>query len=748
VPLLPEATELGSGVYQYHTLKSRDYRIVVEADGFEPGVRTVKVRSGKPTVVEIQLHAQRDEIEMITVSSSRYDIWSDLSSSPYLLSQMSIQNLPDIGDDPLRAVQTLPGTASTGVSARTYFRGGEYRETAVYLNGNELLDPFHARDFQNMFSTVDSRIIESVEVYTGSLPLRYGDRLSGAILMNTIDPSIVQRNELGLSVYNTSALVSGALDSGRGGWLVSARRGNLDLVIKPELGAPRYYDTFGTFLYELSPDATLTANALYAKDEITVILANKQDELEIGRSDTRNFQFWVQLHNQWSDDLHSISFMSANSYANTRIGNIDDSEKYISTVNDLREFQEYELRQDWEWGYSDRHILQWGFEAGYGSADYTYFSDTSYFGLPLLVPGTPANEIRDLRISPDRTSYSVYVSDKWQLAKRAFVEYGIRVDQQTYDRQTFPEQFSPRLNAFYATQGGTEFRLSWGRFFQSQDLRELQVEDGLTSFFPAQRADQAVIGIRHPLGENYSVRIEAYQKHYNRIRPRYENLFDPLALLPEIVPDRTLISQASARARGFEVMFDRATDGPLSWWIAYTLSEATDRIGADDIPRSWDQRHSLRAGLNWSSDKWDIGAATNIHNGWPTTSLAIVETTDENGSPAYVAEPGPRNGGNFSTFATLDVRVNRKFRLGDSKILNAFIEVSNSLDRKNPCCIDFDLVYDDNGVPSVERQEDYWLPLLPAIGFVLEFRTIVSRSSPTPVFIAPGIPSRRAVVRR
>ena len=721
VPELPDAAVLGSGVYQYHLLESRDYRIQIDAEGFEPGVRTVKVRSGKPTVVEFELHAEREAIEMITVSSSRYNIWSDLSSSPYFVSQLSIQNLPDIGDDPLRAVQVLPGTASSGVSARTYFRGGEYRETAVYLNGNELLDPFHARDFQNIFSTVDSRIIDGVEAYTGSLPLRYGDKMSGAILINTIDPSVVKRNELGLSVYNTSALVSGSLESGRGGWLVSARRGNLDLILKPELGSPRYYDAFGSFSYELSPDATFTANALYAKDEITVILADKIDEQEIASSDTRNFQFWMQLHNQWRDDLQSTSFISVDSYGNTRNGNIDDSEKYVSTVNDLREFRKYKLRQDWEWGYSDRHILQWGFEIGYGTADYNYFSDTSYFGLSLLYPGTPANEVRSFFAAPDGSSYSLYIADKWQLAQRTFVEYGFRVDQQSYDSQSFPEQVSPRLNAFHATRGGTEFRIGWGRYSQSQDLRELQIEDGITKFFPAQRADQIVLGIRQPIGESYSVRFEVYQKDYDRLRPRYEGLYDPLTLIPEIVPDRELIAPTSGRTRGFELMFDRVTDGPLSWWLAYTHSEATDRIGGVDTPRGWDQRQALRGGLNWSSDNWDVGVAANIHDGWPTTSLSIVESVDANGAPIYIAQPGPRNAESFSTFSSLDLRVNRKFRFGDHKVLNVFVEVTNAMDSRNTCCIDFDLLYDENDVPYVERQEDYWLPILPAIGFLLEF---------------------------
>ncbi len=721
VPQLPDAAVLGSGVYQYATVEAREYKILVEADGFEPGTRTVKVRTGQPTLIEVELAPEREEIEMITVLSSRYDIESDLGNSLYFMSGLSIENLPDIGDDPLRAAQILPGTASTSVSARTYIRGGEYRETAAYLNGNELLDPYHARDYQNAFSTVDSRIIDGVEIYTGGVPLRFGDQMSGAVLMTTIDPTIEQRQEIGVSVYNTSLLWSGLLDSGRGGWLVSARRGNLDLVLKPEFGSPKYHDIFASFRYELSPDATLTANALYAKDKISLNLGDDLEDLEASSSNTLSAQVWVQLHNQWSDELQSTSLLSLNSYENRRNGNIDDPEKYLSTVFDERKFQEFKVQQDWEWGYADKHILQWGFDLAYGGAEYSYFSDTSYFELSTLYPGTPESEIRDLDTTPEGGSYALFIADKWQMAQRTYIEYGLRFDQQTYDKRTFSTDASPRVNFFHATRGGTELRASWGRFLQPQDLRELQIEDGVIDFYRAQRADQVIVGVRQPLGENYSLRLELYHKEYDRLRPRYENLYDPLALIPEVVPDRVQIAPASARARGAEIMLDRQSDGPLSWWIAYTYSDVEDRVAVVDVPRGWDQQQAIRAGLNWSSDKWDIGIAANIHDGWPTTTLSLVETVDENGLPAYVAEPGPRNADHFATYATLDARVNRKFRFGDQRVLNVFIEVSNALNRKNPCCVDFDLDYDENDVPYVVREEDFWLPMLPAVGFILEF---------------------------
>ena len=80
----------------------------------------------------------------------------------------------------------------------------------------------------------------------------------------------------------------------------------------------------------------------------------------------------------------------------------------------------------------------------------------------------------------------------------------------------------------------------------------------------------------------------------------------------------------------------------------------------------------------------------------------------------------PRSVEQFSHFASLDARVSRKFDLGRGTI-TAFFEVSNLLDRNNVCCIDYDLETDENDEEFLEYSPDYWLPLLPAIGFLWEF---------------------------
>ncbi|MGH8221982.1 MAG: TonB-dependent receptor plug domain-containing protein, partial [Woeseiaceae bacterium] len=261
-PPLPEGSRIAPGVYRFVGVPPGRYRLDVDATGFAGERRFVTVPGGEATVERAALETAGAEIETITAAASRYEIARDVAASRFLLDRRSIQTMPDVGEDPLRATQRLPGAAASGASARTHFRGGEQGEIGIILNGQRLFDPFHVRDYQNIFSAIDARAIEGVEVFTGGFPVRYGDRMSGVVLMESLEAERQRHTELGLSVFNTSVLTAGA--DARRRWLFSARRGNLDLILDPQYGNPFYYDVFGEFAFDLTANTTLSMNALYA----------------------------------------------------------------------------------------------------------------------------------------------------------------------------------------------------------------------------------------------------------------------------------------------------------------------------------------------------------------------------------------------------------------------------------------------------------------------------------------------------
>jgi len=688
------------------------------------GVHLV-VRNDDGSVADVEDTVQaattaRPEIENVVISASRYEILSELATSRFTIDQRTIQNMPDLGEDPLRVVQRLPGAAASGASAKTHFRGGEHDEIGIMLNGHGLFDPFHIRDYQSIFSAIDARAIEGVEVFTGGFPVRFGDRMSGLVLMESLESPEPRHTEVGISVFNTSFLTAG--NEADRNWLVSARRGNLDLIIDPEFGRPSYYDVFGQYSFDISPDVTMSFNALFADDTVEIILESEPEELERVKGGTRNVQIWMQLDNRWTEELSSKLVLAGVVFNNARKGFLGDAEKLVATVFDEREVEQYSFRQDWTFNSSKTHLMQWGIEAMYSQAYYDYANTAEYFGLPAMFEDQPETSSFAATADPRGSSYSLYFSDRWKVSDKTILEWGLRWDDQTYvENLSSDSQLSPRFNLMRTLGENTELRLSWGRYHQSQGIGDLQIEDGITNFWPAQKADHTIVGIRHLFKEDYALRVEVFEKKMQQVRPRFENLFNPLSLIPEVQPDRVRLDPTSARSQGLEITLDRS-NGPLTWWASYTLSEATDRVDGRDEYRSWHQRHAFQGGLSWSGNKWDAALAASVHSGWPTTELMLVQDgVDEDGEPEFVAIPGPRNESQLGSFVSLDFRISRTWQLQRGSFM-AFLEISNLTNRRNECCLDWDFEEDeDTGEDVFERGVDYWMPLLPAIGVLWEF---------------------------
>ena len=285
-PSLQSRHALKPGFFEFDDVRPGRYRLRVTTADFQAVERTIDVWPGQTEVVELSMAAAKPEIDSIEVSASRYEISRDIGGSLFSLDQRDIETMPDIGDDPLRSVQRLPGAAASGASAKTHLRGGDRDEIGIMLNGQKLFDPFHVRDYQSVFSVIDSRAIEGVEVYTGGFPVRFGNRMRGMVLMDALEPVDRRHVELGLSVYNTLLLFASREDNKQ--WLFSARRGNLDLIINEKLDSPSHYDVFAEFAWEPNPDMTVSFNALFADDRVEIVLKSDPEELERIVSDTRN----------------------------------------------------------------------------------------------------------------------------------------------------------------------------------------------------------------------------------------------------------------------------------------------------------------------------------------------------------------------------------------------------------------------------------------------------------------------------
>jgi outer membrane cobalamin receptor len=253
-----------------------------------------------------------------------------------------------------------------------------------------------------------------------------------------------------------------------------------------------------------------------------------------------------------------------------------------------------------------------------------------------------------------------------------------------------------------------------GQRDRKKGIDELQVPDGVTEYEKAQRSDHYIVGLEHQTGFGIDLRLEAYYKDIERLRPRYENLLNTLILLPELQPDRIEIAPEKARARGVELSLTSNIDHPLNWWMSVTWSEFEDKLGGEYIRRSWDQNRAVSGGINWRGDKWNISVAGSWHSGWPTTETELL-TID----PEPVVITGPRNDEELGDYKTLDFRISRDYKLAASS-LTAFFEVSNIFGKENDCCIEYE-VTDEEGEFDLETETNNYLPAIPSIGVIWRF---------------------------
>jgi outer membrane receptor protein involved in Fe transport len=261
----------------------------------------------------------------------------------------------------------------------------------------------------------------------------------------------------------------------------------------------------------------------------------------------------------------------------------------------------------------------------------------------------------------------------------------------------------------------TRLRLGWGRYYQAQGINELQVPDGELAYQHAQHATHLVASIEQELNPNLTMRAETYRKEYKRPLARHENLLNTLVVLPELKPDRILIAPDEALAEGAEISLNYDA-GDLTGWLSYTHSRVRDRVDGVWLNRSWDQRDYVSGGLTWRGSLWELSFAATWHRGWPTTEVEL-ETLDP--FPLVAAEK--RNASRIDDYSRIDLRVARRFELESAGELTAFLEVNNLVNRRNDCCVEYQLEDEPPDPVFLDVEARDSLPLIPSIGVVWKF---------------------------
>jgi len=692
-----------------HEIPAGPIRIIARNPGHQQASERAEILGGHTAVVSLAMDFLPQDLQRLVVTASRYSLQRVDPANTSYVGRLEMESSPRLGGETLRTTHRLPGNASTGLSSLAHVRGGDLDETLILFEGLRLYQPFHLKDYYGPFSIIDSHAVESLEFYSGGFTVEYADRMSAVIDMHALQPADTRYWQATLGTFHTSALTAGMSDDGKTEWLASARRSNLEFLsglMEHDIGEPNYVDAYARLQRQLSDNASLTLNALFASDNVSL---HNTDQTQRSAADYRNSYLWGSLQQDLGPRLQQVLRISLTSLNSERAGQVEEPGDRQGSVLDDREFKIGSLGLDWHYSYSPGLMLRFGVEAKHTDGNYRYLSQVDFDPLP--VPGLdPPDRQFDTQLQADGNQYAAYLTGRLQPLDRLTVEAGLRWDSQSYTA-TDQQQISPRLNLMYQLAAGTLLRAAWGRYYQADAVDELRVEDGITDFFPPQEAEHMILGLEHAFANTVQLRMELFRKNFDTLRPHAENLFDPVQLIPELGRDRVLLEPRSGRAQGLELMLARKRDQGWSYWANYSWAQAWDNFGDAREERSWDQPHTINLGVAWRSGPWIVDAAASWHSGWPTTALSLQSNPE--GSQALVV--GTRNSERFAHFSSIDLHLSRDFRIGKGR-LRTFLEITNLFNTENPCCADYQLGASPGGGYTLSREEDYWLRLVPSLG--------------------------------
>lgn len=655
--------------------------------------------------------APDEEMAEISVYASRFAIegWSVVE--PLSLQSAEINSVPGAHDDAMRALKALPGMAGN-VSARPYIRGSLSNDVLVRYDGITLLDPYHLKNFQSLISAIDPAAVDGIEVFSGGFPARYGTRSGGVINFSAPSAGSGYENRVAASLISAGVSSMGTADDLPLEWLGAIRRSTLDLLepVEDSLGTPQFSDTIGRLRWK-TENGAWTAGWLSLDDELALGVTG---DTELAEARSRDEYFWLARDHRFNDLLETRATAVLTSAERKRSGTVNIPGVANGMLEETQDFERIEITNDWTITPNGFYSYSFGAGLSLSSADYDHVRAVTFSPEIAAAFGRQPADAVHYVVTPEVVYFSLYGAHRRKWANFE-AEIGLRLDAQDYEGFGEHAQLSPRLNLRYDLSDRSRFYASVGRFTQAQHVEEWRIEEGQVLSDSAQASIHSILGVAQESEAGMKWSIEAYSKRWTRMAPYFDNLLDPLSLLPELAPDRVRVVPKASEASGLEFNVRKSLRDNWSTWGSLSWSKVTDDFGDGDVPRSWDQPLAASAGISWKGARLSWSALGGWHRGWPRTRYELSSPT---GNAAGTILLEGRNEDRWSDYYTLDLRGAWNWRMRGGE-LTTTLEFTNSTDRANPCCATLEGAFP--GEPLRVATEN-WLPLIVNLGFVYRWR--------------------------
>ncbi len=692
------------GTFYFHGVPPGKYTVLAVDAKFDRLSRPITIEKREAIEVRLWMRPKGGNPYETVVEGER----EVLEVTRRTLQRQQLTSVPGTFGDPIRVIQTLPGMqrAPFGLGL-LLVRGSNPDDTGIYVDGHEVPSLFHFLGGPSIFNV---EMLESIDLYPGGFPARFGRHHGGAVALEL-------RPTKGDGVHGSAKV--DFIDAG--GYVrapltkdlsfaFAGRRSYIDAFlgfVLPDPGAggqrivtPIYYDYAGRLDYNLHDDGRLSLFAIGSSDTLRVLdqEAGSESSTDLSTS-VKFFRIIASYTRSLGGDLKLTLSPAWGRDALTFSGAQAEAAGPFTSVSIVNSNVSYRLRI-------------------HGRVDKYLTIDT---GLDMLSRATRYEAlvpIDDTLISSGGVDIppSQVFRGAATLGVGVHADFGIDV---TRRLKLIP---SLRLDS-YLIEGQDRFSID-PRFVARYQLNKTLALKGYVGEFSQPPQPEAVdarfgnpdVGIEH--ATHFGL---GYEWKPNRLWSVDSEIFyarrrNVVVFTNDIVsnPDGTFTyvnfkNTGQRTSMGFEILIKREISEKMFGWLSYTFSRSRQRRNPEDnyTPTAFDQPHVMNAVASYKPGKgFELGARFQMAAGRPETP--VIGSTYNADTGSYDAVLGASRSVRTPTFRQIDVRA-EKVWLFNTWSLGVYLDIINVTNTKNTEGTQYDYRYRESA-PITS------FPFLPTLG--------------------------------
>lgn len=600
-------------------------------------------------------------------------------------------------DDPLRAVQTLPGVA-TGDDFQAEFsvRGSAFRHVGLVIDdvpSPMLMHAVRGRDDTGSLSMISADVLDRASLLSGPHPRRHGDWL-GASVEFGVREGARDRPQFRTQISGTNASVVAEGPIGmnkKGAWVASVRKSYVDWLVRkldPEIESTiGFTDGQAKAVWDLTTRQKF--ETLFIMGE--AIYREPNAGVTNGLARATSTGMLLSAGWRWTGDTRQIS--QRLSWSRSTFHNRGQRDQALGDGDVQALAWRGDVRQAW----SSRWFSEIGarYESMHTEQTLRRFGTTSAGALRQTAVRT---------VDGQRGTTAVWTQTQWR-GSSATVVGGVRL---THDGLASTTAVAPWLNAELAT-GPVTWRAGAGRTEQALPLEVPLLDSTLTV---REHADAIDLSADVSLGAGVRLMVTPFARRERDILRAVseDRIVDGRRVTASVFP--LVAPHLDGSSRGVDVLLQRRATTGLSGWLAYTWNHTkyTDQVTGERFDGDFDQRHTINVFLHQRlSFRSAVSAKFRAGSNFPLIGY-FEGPLDALRMSAF------RNRVRLPWYVRLDLRANRTFTF-ERKRLTLFVEVVNALGRRNLGQADGFTRSTFEAVNFTEKL----IPRIPSAGFLIEF---------------------------